>query len=177
MSRKRLIGVTNNKKVRILSALLASLLLTSCSLDGGSDSGVKEQSMTDTEREYLSVSDNAGAEPTIGNPIGSAPTTLVTKDIIVGTGAEVLPSSTLTVDYVLISWKTGEVLQSSWSGQPTVFPLSEVIKGWQEGMPGMKVGGRRLLVIPPDLAYGPSGSGPIGPNETLAFVVDVVNVT
>ena len=101
----------------------------------------------------------------------------VAKDIIVGTGAEVLPTSTLTVDYVLISWKTGEVLQSSWSGQPTVFPLSQVIKGWQEGMPGMKVGGRRLLVIPPDLAYGPSGSGPIGPNETLAFVVDVVNVT
>jgi peptidylprolyl isomerase len=177
MSAKLLGRLTINTKAIVVGALSASLLLTSCSLDGGSDNANKEQSMADASREYISVSDNAGSEPKIGKPIGSAPATLVTKDIIVGTGAEVLPTSTLTVDYVLISWKTGEVLQSSWSGQPTVFPLSQVIKGWQEGMPGMKVGGRRLLVIPPELAYGPSGSGPIGPNETLAFVVDVVNVT
>ena len=160
-----------------MGSLSATLLLTSCSLDGGSGSGNKEQTMASSEREYLSVSDNVGAEPTIGQPVGSAPAALVTKDIIVGTGTEVLPTSTLTVHYVLISWKTGKVLQSSWSGEPAVFPLNGVIKGWQEGMPGMKIGGRRLLVIPPELAYGPSGSGPIGPNETLAFVVDVVDVS
>lgn len=156
--------------------LSTTLVLTSCTLDGGSGDRKKEQSIASTEREYLSVSNNAGVEPTIGQPSGSAPTVLVKKDIIVGTGTEVLPTSTLTVHYILISWKSGKVLQTSWTGQPAIFPLSGVIKGWQEGMPGMKVGGRRLLVIPPDLAYGPSGSGPIGPNETLAFVVDVVNV-
>lgn len=177
MGSLRFSGVMGNKRLVITVVLSTTLLLTSCTLDGGTGSGNKEQSMASSEREYLSVSDNAGAEPTIGQPVGSAPTALVTKDILVGSGAEVLPTSTLTVHYVLISWKTGKVLQSSWTGQPAIFPLSGVIKGWQEGMPGMKVGGRRLLVIPPDLAYGPSGSGPIGPNETLAFVVDVVNVT
>ena len=101
---------------------------------------------------------------------------MVSKDIIVGTGSEVVATSTLTVHYILISWATGKVIQSSWSGQPAIFPLSGVIQGWQQGMPGMKVGGRRLLVIPPDLAYGASGSGPIGPNETLIFVVDLVKV-
>jgi peptidylprolyl isomerase len=80
------------------------------------------------------------------------------------------------VHYQLISWKSGEVLQSSWQSQPIDFPLGGVIAGWQQGMPGMKVGGRRLLVIPPELAYGASGSGPIGPNETLAFVVDLVGL-
>lgn len=176
MASIRLGGLTSKKQLMILGALSMTLLLTSCTLDGGAGSGNKEQSMASNEREYISVSNNAGEEPTIGEPVGSAPTTLVTKDILVGTGAEVLPTSTLTVHYVLISWKTGKVLQSSWIGEPAIFPLSGVIKGWQEGMPGMKVGGRRLLVIPPDLGYGPSGSGPIGPNETLAFVVDVVNV-
>ncbi|CAB4744541.1 unannotated protein [freshwater metagenome] len=176
MSGTCLVGSICKKKAIIVGALSVMMLLTSCTLDGGTGSGNKEQSMASNEREYLSVSDNSGAEPTIGQPVGSAPSTLVTKDIVIGTGAEVLPTSTLTVHYVLISWKTGKVLQSSWSGQPAIFPLSGVIKGWQEGMPGMKIGGRRLLVIPPDLAYGPSGSGPIGPNETLAFVVDVVNV-
>ncbi|NQW06216.1 MAG: FKBP-type peptidyl-prolyl cis-trans isomerase [SAR202 cluster bacterium] len=132
--------------------------------------------MSSADREYLNVSDNIGSEPVIGKPDGIAPTQLVSRDIVVGTGTQVVSTSTLTVHYVLISWATGEVLQSSWSGAPAVFPLSGVIQGWQQGMPGMKAGGRRLLVIPPELAYGASGSGPIGPNETLAFVVDVVSV-
>ncbi len=165
-------------KALLISSLALTTLLTSCTLDGGS--AEKEKAMSSTpekEREYLAVSDNAGKEPKIGKPIGSAPTSLVSKDIILGDGAEVTSSSTLTVHYILISWKTGEVIQSSWTSQPAVFPLSGVIQGWQQGMPGMKVGGRRLLVIPPDLAYGASGSGPIGPNETLAFVVDVIAVS
>jgi peptidylprolyl isomerase len=164
-------------KPLLLTALALTTLLTSCTLDGGS---AKKESAVSTpagsDREYLTVTNNAGAEPKIGKPIGEAPTELVTKDIIVGNGAEVVATSTLTVHYILLSWKTGEVIQSSWASQPAVFPLTGVIKGWQQGMPGMKVGGRRLLVIPPDLAYGPNGSGPIGPNETLAFVVDVVAV-
>jgi peptidylprolyl isomerase len=169
-----------------LGVLSLSASLTACSLDGGSPKAEfsenssnpsnEEQDMANTGREYISVSANAGMEPTVGKPEGQAPTTLISRDIIVGTGDEVVATSTLTVHYQLISWKSGEILQSSWKSQPIDFPLNGVIAGWQQGMPGMKVGGRRLLVIPPELAYGAAGSGPIGPNETLAFVVDLVGL-
>jgi len=167
----------------ILGVITLSAALTSCSLDGGSpkaettnNANNEESKMAGEGREYISVSANAGMEPTIGKPEGDAPTTLISRDIIVGTGDEVVATSTLTVHYQLISWKSGEILQSSWKSQPIDFPLNGVIAGWQQGMPGMKVGGRRLLVIPPELAYGAAGSGPIGPNETLAFVVDLVGL-
>jgi peptidylprolyl isomerase len=78
----------------------------------------------------------------------------------------------------LMTWSNGSIVESSWSGgQPATFPLAGVIAGWQQGLPGAKVGGRRLLVIPADLGYGPNGSGPIGPNETLIFVVDIIAVS
>ena len=171
-------GKRTKSALALLSSLALIFSLTSCSLDGGADESTEEMgnSMSSADREYLNVSDNIGSEPVIGKPDGIAPTQLVSRDIVVGTGTQVVSTSTLTVHYVLISWATGEVLQSSWSGAPAVFQLSGVIQGWQQGMPGMKAGGRRLLVIPPELAYGASGSGPIGPNETLAFVVDVVSV-
>ena len=124
------------------------------------------------------ISANAGEVPTISAPSGAAPADLTTQDIIVGTGTEVLSSSTLTVHYTLMTWSNGALIESSWSGgQPATFPLSGVIAGWQEGLPGAKVGGRRLLVIPADKGYGPNGSGPIGPNETLIFVVDIIAVS
>ena len=123
-----------------------------------------------------SVSAHAGTAPVIGKPTGTAPSTLVKKDIIVGKGKAALSSSTVTAHYGLMSWKTGKVLQSSWTSGPFTAPLSGVIPGWQQGIPGMKVGGRRLLVIPPALAYGAAGGGPVGPNETLIFVVDLLGV-
>ena len=124
------------------------------------------------------VTANAGEAPTITAPTGTPPATLQTQDIIVGSGAEVLPTSTLTVHYTLMTWSNGSLVESSWNGgQPATFPLSGVIAGWQEGLPGAKVGGRRLLVIPADKGYGPNGSGPIGPNETLIFVVDIIAVS
>jgi peptidylprolyl isomerase len=123
------------------------------------------------------VTANAGEAPTITPPTGEAPATLQTQDIIVGTGTEVLPTSTLTVHYTLMSWSSGEILESSWSsGQPATFPLSGVIAGWQEGLPGTKVGGRRLLVIPPSLGYGPSAGHPLE-KETLIFTVDIIAVS
>ena len=124
------------------------------------------------------VSANAGAKPTISKPEGAAPTTLITEDIIEGTGPAAVLTSTMTVHYTLLTWSQGEVVESSWDGgSPATFPLANVIAGWQQGIPGMKVGGRRLLVIPPDLGYGAQGAGDaIGPNETLVFVVDVVGI-
>jgi len=110
-----------------------------------------------------SVTNNAGEAPTITPPTGAAPATLQSVDIIEGTGAEVLATSTLTVHYTLMSWSDGQILESSWtSGQPATFPLSGVIAGWQQGLPGAKAGGRRLLVIPP---------------ETLIFSVDILEVS
>jgi peptidylprolyl isomerase len=105
-------------------------------------------------------------------------TDLTISDITVGTGAEVKPGATVTAHYVGVGGITGKTFDSSWErGQPAQFPLSNVIQGWQDGIPGMKVGGRRLLVIPGALAYGanpPSGSG-IEANEPLVFVVDIVS--
>ena len=139
--------------------------------------GCGDNEMSATADNLPTVTTNMGEAPTIGAPSGTPPTTLVTEDIIVGTGAEALPTSTMTVHYTLMTWSNGALVESSWnSGSPATFPLANVIIGWQQGIPGMKVGGRRLLVIPPDIGYGASGSGPIGPNETLIFVVDAIGV-
>jgi peptidylprolyl isomerase len=108
---------------------------------------------------------------------GSPPTKLVTKDVKVGTGDVAVASSTVTVDYILVACTTGEVIDSSYaSGQQATFGLDQVIPGWQKGIPGMRVGGRRLLVVPPADGYGAQGSGPVKPNETLWFVVDLAKV-
>ena len=122
------------------------------------------------------ISANAGEVPTISAPSSAAPAELTTQDIIVGTGTEVLPTSTLTVHYTLMAWSTGKIIESSWRGQPATFPLAQVVEGWQKGLPGAKAGGRRLLVLPPSMGYGAAGAGPIGPNETLIFVVDIIGV-
>ena len=133
--------------------------------------------MTGSESTKLpAVSAVAGQTPTISKPEGTPPAELAFTDVIVGTGAEVLPSSTLTVHYTLMAWSTGKIIESSWSGQPATFPLAQVVEGWQKGLPGAKEGGRRLLVIPPDMGYGPSGAGPIKPYETLIFAVDIIKV-
>jgi len=166
--------MTMNSKVRnIAIAAIIAVAITSLSACGGKDK------VADTSSQGLpAVTANAGEAPTITAPSGTPPTTLQTQDIIVGTGAEVLPTSTLTVHYTLMTWSNGKIVESSWTGgQPATFPLSGVIQGWQQGLPGTKVGGRRLLVIPADLGYGPNGSGPIGPNETLIFVVDIIAVS
>lgn len=123
------------------------------------------------------VSANAGEVPTISAPQGTPPADLTTSDVIVGTGVEVLPTSTLTVHYVLMAWSTGKIIESSWSGSPAQFPLAQVVEGWQKGLPGAKAGGRRLLVLPPAMGYGAAGAGPIGPNETLIFAVDIIAVS
>lgn len=117
-------------------------------------------------------------KPTVTVPKGPAPNHLVVKDLVKGTGAVATKSSTVTVQYVGVLYNTGKVFDASWTdgtGQPVQFSLAGgVIKGWTEGIPGMRVGGRRELIIPPNLAYGKKGSPPkIPPNSTLVFVIDL----
>src|SRR5436305_6015758 len=115
--------------------------------------------------------------PAVPVKVGPPPTTLVKEDLKVGTGATVNPGDTVTVNYIGVSCSTGKIFDSSYSrNQPATFPLTSVIKGWTDGIPGMKVGGQRLLGIPADQAYGASGQGAdIGPNEPLWFVVEVID--
>jgi len=120
----------------------------------------------------------AGA-PEVPVKVGPPPTQLVKEDLKPGTGATVGANDTVTVNYIGVSCSTGTIFDSSYSrGQPATFPLTGVIKGWTDGIPGMAVGGQRLLGIPPDQGYGPQGSPPdIAPGETLWFVVEIVDTT
>lgn len=127
----------------------------------------------------VTVTGKAGAKPVVKvtdetTKVGQ----LTYSDLIEGTGPEVAPGATVTAHYVGIGANSGKEFDSSWDrGEPAQFPLANVIKGWQDGLPGMKVGGRRLLVIPAEQAYGdspPSGSG-IEKGEALVFVVDMVS--
>lgn len=119
--------------------------------------------------------------PEVTIPGGEPPATLQVREIRDGSGAEAVKGSTLTVNYVGVSWSSGETFDSSWDGgRPITFVLGQgrVIPGWDQGLLGMKEGGRRELVIPPDLAYGETGAPPvIGPGETLVFVVDLIDVS
>ena len=163
---------TKMTKKYLAIATVVFLIITTLTSCGGKDK------VTETAASGLpTVTANAGEAPTISAPVGNPPVTLQTQDIIVGSGTEVVATSVLTVHYTLMTWSNGAIVESSWTnGQPATFPLANVIPGWQQGLLGAKVGGRRLLVIPADLGYGPNGSGPIGPNETLIFAVDIVGV-
>jgi peptidylprolyl isomerase len=120
-------------------------------------------------------------KPTVSVPKGPPPSHLVVKDLIKGRGTAAAANRTVTVNYVGVLYKTGKEFDSSWSrNQPFTTPLSagSVIPGWVQGIQGMKVGGRRELIIPPALAYGKTGSPPtIPPNSTLVFVVDLLSVS
>lgn len=121
-----------------------------------------------------------GKKPPIAKPKGAPPAKLVKRDIVKGKGAVAKDGKTLTLQYVGIAYSTGQEFDASWGGgKPFKFKLGAqmVIPGWDQGIPGMRVGGRRQLVIPPDLAYGAQGQPPsIGPNETLVFDVDLLKV-
>ncbi|GAC48811.1 FKBP-type peptidyl-prolyl cis-trans isomerase [Gordonia aichiensis] len=108
---------------------------------------------------------------------GPAPTELEIADIIVGDGEEAKPSDVVDVHYVGVDFESGEEFDSSWDrGQSANFPLDRLIPGWQQGIPGMKVGGRRRLTVPPGLAYGPEGAGHRLSGRTLVFVIDLLGV-
>lgn len=124
------------------------------------------------------MSDAKKTKPEIDFHEGEAPLALVTRDIEVGTGDEAAPGATVDVHYVGVDYETGEEFDSSWNrGQSINFPLQSLIAGWQEGIPGMRVGGRRELVVPPQLAYGPAGGGHRLSGRTLIFVIDLLGVS
>ena len=120
------------------------------------------------------------SKPEVDFPGGEPPADLEITDITVGDGPEAVPGSTVTTHYVGVAFSTGEEFDASWNrGEPLEFPLGRgmVITGWDRGIAGMQVGGRRKLVIPTHLAYGDRGAGgAIKPGETLIFVVDLVGV-
>ena len=117
-------------------------------------------------------------KPEIDAPMGDAPSELTITDIVVGDGAEATAGATVDVHYVGVEYETGEEFDASWNrGESISFPLQALISGWQEGIPGMKVGGRRMLVCPPAKPSGPAGGGHRLSGKTLIFVIDLLGVS
>ena len=127
-----------------------------------------------------SAAGKSGSEPTVTVPTSAAPTQMLSSDLIAGTGAVAKAGDTLQVQYVLATYSTHKVQQSSWTSSPFSFKLGagQVIKGWDLGIVGMREGGRRELIIPASLGYGAQSPGNgIAANDTLVFVVDLLKVT
>jgi len=159
-----------------LLTITACLLLVFAAGCGDDDSSTTSTGDETTAAKQADPSQEK-TKPKVTAPDGAAPKKLVEKDIEVGTGPAAKAGDEVTVNYVGVGYDTKKEFDSSWSrSEPFTFNLGagEVIPGWDQGVEGMKVGGRRELVIPAGLAYGATGSPPvIGPNETLIFVVDL----
>jgi peptidylprolyl isomerase len=170
---------------RAILTIAACLLLALAGCGGDDDATTSAQDTSAAEAPAgekpaeKSEAGSAETKPEVQVPSSAPPQKLVEKDLIEGDGAEAKAGDEVTVQYVGVGYDTKEQFDASWDrGEPFTFNLGagEVIPGWDQGVAGMKVGGRRELVIPPGMAYGPAGSPPaIGPNETLIFVVDLVD--
>jgi peptidylprolyl isomerase len=188
---------SRRRRRAVLGAALALVLLVAAC--GGDDEegnvvgDVTEDSALPTQVAPTTLASVAGEEckeatdvpefegkPVVEMPAGQTIDELTTIDITVGDGAEAALDKEITVNYVGIACSTGMEFDTSWveGGQPATFTLSEgaLIDGWIEGLPGMKVGGRRMLLIPSDMAYGPEGNQGIAPDEALVFVIDLLEV-
>jgi len=163
-----------------LIALCAVLAFAGCGSSDDSSTGSSESTATTTESSSPKASGGEKTKPKVTVPTGAPPKKLEVKELEEGSGTEAKSGDEVTVQYVGVNFKNGKEFDSSWSrNEPFSFTLGagEVIPGWDQGVEGMKVGGRRELIIPPELAYGPEGSPPaIGPNETLIFVIDLLEV-
>jgi peptidylprolyl isomerase len=158
--------------------LCALLAIVGC---GGESSDDGSGNASETTAAAESSGDaSSRAKPQVTVPEGDPPKQLTENELIEGTGAEAKSGDEVTVQYVGVGYESGEEFDASWDrDEPFTFQLgaSQVIPGWEQGIEGMKVGGQRELVIPPELAYGEAGSPPaIGPSETLIFVVDLLEV-
>ena len=167
--------------MRRLAALACAVLIALPLAGCGDDEPADNDSLSaPTSSAGASDPKDLSMKPTVTVPSGPAPTTLETEDIVVGDGATAEVGKPIEVHYVGVSYSTGKQFDASWdNGSPFPFTLGagKVIPGWDKGVVGMKVGGRRKLTIPPNMAYGASGFPPvIAPNETLVFVVDLLKV-
>jgi peptidylprolyl isomerase len=155
----------------------AALAIVGC---GGSSDSSSSESTASGETTAAEASGGEKTKPKVTVPKGAPPKKLEIKEIEAGSGAEAKSGDEVTVQYVGVNYKNGKEFDSSWSrNEPFSFNLGagEVIPGWDQGVEGMKVGGRRELIIPPSLAYGEAGAPPaIAPNETLVFVIDLLEV-
>jgi peptidylprolyl isomerase len=189
------LSTLRSRAIPCLAALGTTLLIAGCGSSGSSstitvgnentadNALVKAGAAKAAESTTAAKTPTSGplaTEPKVTPPTGPVPTKLVTKDLIVGTGPEAKPGQSVTVNYVGVLYKGGKEFDASWKRhEPFTFLLGNgaVIAGWDQGVMGMKVGGRRELIIPAQLGYGAKGSPPtIPPNAALVFVVDLLGV-
>lgn len=161
------------KRLLLIIGVCLALVVAGCGSDDSSTtSGSTEEAAAPKQGEA-----GTKTKPKVTVPKGAPPKELETEDLEEGTGATAESGDRVSVNYVGVNYKTGKEFDASWSrGEPFTFTLGagEVIPGWDQGVEGMKVGGRRELIIPPELGYGSAGAPPaIPPNETLVFVVDL----
>jgi peptidylprolyl isomerase len=180
-----LLKISTVKALVLTIAVCAGLAAAGC---GGSDSTAGSNEASGASAETVSAKVEAAAEAEAAareKPAVNSPETAVPKNVEVtewesGTGAEAKAGDEVTVRYVGIGYRTDKEFDSSWSrGEPFTFTLGagEVIPGWEQGVEGMKVGGRRELIVPAKFAYGKAGSPPkVAPNEPLIFVIDLLEV-
>ena len=173
----------------LLACMSLAVFAAACGDDEEEASSAPQATATETatpeptagEVDVEGISKDLTEKPAIAQPSGDPPTELQTVDIVKGKGKAAKAGDNVSVQYVGNSWSTGAQFDASWDrgSEPFTFPLGagQVIPGWDQGVAGMKKGGRRLLVIPPELAYGAQSPSPdIGPNETLIFVVDLTKI-
>jgi peptidylprolyl isomerase len=175
-----------NRLPMLLACILLIVLAAGCGDDSEEEAAAPQGTATEAPAtegsiDAASISTDLTDKPKISQPSGEPPAELQKTDLVKGKGKAAKPGDVVSVQYVGNSWSTGAQFDASWDrgGEPFQFPLGagQVIAGWDEGVAGMKPGGRRLLVIPPDLAYGAQSPSPdIAPNETLIFVVDLEEI-
>jgi peptidylprolyl isomerase len=184
----RTISSMRTRGALVLASLATAILIAGCGSSGSNTGtiGIGNENSADSALAKSGTSSTAttpksgplATEPKVTPPSGAAPTKLVTKDLIVGTGPEAKSGENVTVNYVGILFHGGKEFDASWKrNEPFTFALGKgaVIPGWDQGVAGMKVGGRRELIIPSELAYGAKGSPPAIPaNAALVFVIDLL---
>lgn len=160
-----------------IAAILLCAALAAAGCGGGDDSSGSTAASEPTTTEAAAAEKT---KPKVTVPKGAPPQKLEIEELEKGSGAAAKAGDEVTVQYVGVNYKSGREFDASWDrGEPFVFTLGtgQVIPGWEKGIEGMKAGGRRELIIPPELGYGEAGSPPaIPPNETLVFVVDLLEV-
>lgn len=167
-------------KASLLTVVVcAALAIAGCG--GDDDSAAEPTTQAGPLPTETSADPTNRGKPVVTVPKGPAPQELEVNDLIEGTGQEVKPGDRLTLNYVGVGYNSGEEFDSTWSQGGVYFNFTvgagEVIPGWEQGVEGMKSGGRREIIIPSKLAYGEAGRPPaIGPNEPLIFVIDLLAI-